>query len=77
MTKRSAQKPAAKTSNVFGSDSSDDESEEGAVRKVNASLKKPGWVTKEVNCNIKALHFILTKCYNQHDWGDLNKVDQQ
>lgn len=51
MTKKSAQKPAAKTSNVFGSDSSD-EDEEGSVRKVNASLKKPGWVTKEVNNSI-------------------------
>lgn len=50
MTKKPAQKPAARASNVFGSESSD-EDEDGSVRKVNASLKKPGWVTKEVNCS--------------------------
>ena len=50
MSKKPAQKPAGKASNVFGSDSSD-EDEDGSGRKVNASLKKPGWVTKEVHCN--------------------------
>ena len=56
MTKKPAQKPATKASNVFGNDSSD-EDEDGSVRKVNASLKKPGWVTKEVHCRVKTLHF--------------------
>lgn len=60
MTKKPAQKPAAKASNVFGSDSSDDD-EDGSVRKVNASLKKPGWVTKEVHCSHS--RFLLA-CFN-------------
>ena len=69
MTKKSAQKPAAKASNVFGSDSSD-EDEEGSVKKVNASLKKPGWVTKEVHYGVEALHIsccsLNLKCCRQY-----------
>lgn len=63
MTKKSAQKPAAKASNVFGSDSSD-EDEEGSVKKVNASLKKPGWVTKEVHYDVETLHVSCCSLLN-------------
>ena len=75
MTKKPAQKPATKASNVFGNDSSD-EDEDGSVRKVNASLKKPGWVTKEVHCRIKTLPFLAWLMLRAADLArDLNEVN--